>query len=147
MAFCMHCGATMAEGAQFCAACGKAQTGQPAPGGAPAATTGLTSNVAGALAYLFGFITGILFLVLDPYKNDKFVRFHAFQSILTFVVIFALEIVLGILSGPLVFILWILWPLFGLAIFVLWIFLMYKAYNNEKFKLPVIGDQAERMAG
>ena len=150
MAFCIHCGATIAEGAQFCAACGKsqaAQPGQPAPGAAPpAASTGMTSNVAGALAYLFGFITGILFLVLEPYNKDKFVRFHAFQSIFLSVAIIAVEIVLGILTGLLAFVFWFLWPLLGLAIFVLWLFMMYKAYSNEKFKLPIIGDQAERMA-
>ena len=48
---------------------------------AAAAGSGLTPNVAGALAYLLGFITGVLFLVIDPFKNDRFVRFHAFQSI------------------------------------------------------------------
>lgn len=146
MAFCIHCGATLAEGAQFCAACGKSQAAQPTPGAPPTAATGMAPNVAGALAYLLGFITGILFLVLEPYKDDKFVRFHAFQSIFVCVAIFIAEVVLTILTGFMAFIFWILWPLFSLAVFVLWLFLMYKAYSNEKFKLPVIGDQAERMA-
>ena len=145
MAFCVHCGATITEGAQFCAACGKTQAAQPTPAGPPAAT-GLTANVAGALCYLGFVITGILFLVLEPYKNDKFVRFHAFQSIFLTVVIAAVDVVLEFVSGPLVFIYWLLWRMFHLAVFVLWLFLTYKAYNNEKFKLPVLGDQAERMA-
>lgn len=148
MAFCKHCGANMAENAQFCPACGKPQAQSPAPaGGAPAATTGLTSNVVGALCYVLGIFTGVLFLVLEPYKNDKFVRFHAFQSILMTIVLVVVEIVLGFLTSMLAFIFWIFWPLFSLAVFLLWVFLMYKAYSNEKFKLPIIGDQAERMAG
>src|SRR5271165_4059299 len=86
MAFCANCGATVAAGSGFCGSCGKATgTGPasvPAHGGSAAASAGLTPNVAAALAYLLGFITGIIFLVLDPYKNDRFVRFHAMQSIL-----------------------------------------------------------------
>src|SRR6267154_4263414 len=107
MAFCPNCG-TQAEG-KFCPKCGTAigvAPGAPPPGNAapppyqtpppyqaappyqaqqpyqPAAgASGMTDNVAGALCYLIGFITGILFLVLDPYNKSKFVRFHAFQAI------------------------------------------------------------------
>ena len=90
MAFCTKCGAQLGEGMSFCAACGSPAgsaaggPAAPAPGGAAAPATGSTamsSNVAGLLTYILGFITGIIFLVIEPYKNDKFVRFHAFQSI------------------------------------------------------------------
>ena len=90
MAACAKCGTALAEGATFCGSCGTAVTaagaapasGGAAPTGAPAAASsgGLTSNVAGALAYLT-IIPAIIFLVADPYKQDRFVRFHAFQCL------------------------------------------------------------------
>ena len=118
----------------------------------PAANTGMSNNVAGLLCYVFGWITGLIFLLIDPYKNEKFVRFHAFQSIFfnlgLIVVYFAFAILglilavmhLGLLMFPLYMVL-------GLGIFATWIFLMYKAYNNETFKLPLIGDFAAKQAG
>jgi len=98
MAFCAKCGAQLAEGVTFCGSCG-APVGA-APGAAPpaAASSGMASNVAGLLTYILGFITGIIFLVIDPYKNDKFVRFHAFQSIFFNVAIVVFWIVFTILS-------------------------------------------------
>ena len=89
MAACSKCGSVIAENAVFCSVCGSpvSSAGRPAvpppppPPLAGAASTGMTSNIAGALCYLLTFITGILFLVLEPYKRDRFVRFHAFQSI------------------------------------------------------------------
>jgi len=108
----------------------------------PQASSGLTSNVAAALGYIFP--VGIFFLVLDPFKNDKFVRFHAFQAIFYWIVCF----VIG--WGLVIALPWTLWPLFWLvrlAMFVGWLILVIKAYQNEKFKLPVIGDIAEKQAG
>jgi uncharacterized membrane protein len=103
----------------------------------------MTSNVAGMLSYILGFITGIIFLVIEPYKRDPFVRFHAFQSIFywvaCFIIGFALVLILPFSMYPLVL-------LVRLAMFVGWIFLMYKAYSNEKYKLPLIGDLAEKQA-
>ena len=88
MAFCAKCGAQLAAGSGFCGACGAAVAGQSvAPGAGVAATPApqagaasapMTNNVAGALCYLFWFITGIVFLVIEPYKQNRFVRFHAF---------------------------------------------------------------------
>ena len=96
MAFCAKCGAQMADGTTFCGACGAPAGGAPvgaAPTGAPsAASTGLTSNMAGALAY-FTFIPAIVFLVVDPYKNDRFIRFHSFQSIFYSVLFIGFSIV------------------------------------------------------
>lgn len=127
---------------------------QPNPqyGVAPQAG-GLTDNVAGALCYLGWVVTGVIFLVVAPYNQSKFIRFHAFQSIGAFAVLFIFQFAFGILIRllahmipflsllllPVGLLLWLLWPLS-------WIFLMYKAYNNEKFKLPVIGELAENQA-
>ena len=107
----------------------------------------MTDNVAGALCYLLGLITGILFLALAPYNQSKFVRFHAFQSIFFNVFWIALWIVEMILSAILHTILpfgaGLLFALLGLVIWLggllIWIFLLYKAYSNEKYMLPVIG--------
>ena len=102
-------------------------------------STGLEPNMAGALTYLLGFITGIVFLVLE--KQSKFVRFHAMQSIITFGGLFVLQIVLQIV--PILGALVSFFILFPLGV-VLWVFLMYKAFSGEKFKLPYIGDMAEK---
>ena len=122
------------------------QTQTPAPEQpvAPASSagekggTGLQSNIAGALAYFLGPVTGILFLLIE--KDNKFVRFHAMQSTLTFGGIFVLNIVLGFI--PILG--WIAGSLVSLVSLVLWIFLMYKAFNNEEYELPVIGDLARK---
>ncbi len=100
--------------------------------------TGLQSNIAGALAYFLGPITGILFLLIE--KENKFVRFHAMQSTLTFGGIFVLSIVLGFI--PILG--WIAGSLIWFVSLILWIFLMYKAFNNEEYELPVIGDMARK---
>jgi len=102
-----------------------------------------------------GFITGIIFLVIEPYKNDKFVRFHAFQSIFFNVAIIVFWIaytisatILGYVSlGILAVVMGLVGVLISLAILAYWIFLMYKAYNNELYKVPFIGDLAAKQAG
>jgi len=104
----------------------------------------LEENVAGALCYVLGWITGIIFYIME--KDNKFVRFHAMQSIIVF---FPLSIILGIVQGILLFVPFIGWAistLIGLFMFVLWLVLMLKAYQGEKFKLPVVGDIAEKHA-
>jgi uncharacterized membrane protein len=100
-------------------------------------STGLEQNVAGALTYLLGFITGIVFLIVE--KDNKFVRFHAMQSTITFGALFALYIVLTISVVGLVLVL----PLTLLQL-VLWILLMVKAFGGQMFKLPWVGDIAEK---
>jgi len=157
MAFCARCGAQLAEGTSFCASCGtpvgSAAGGPPAP--PAAAGTAMASNVAGLLTYILGFITGIIFLVIEPYKNDKFVRFHAFQSIFFNVAVIVFWIaytivasVLGVVSlGILAMLMGLVGLLISLAILAYWIFVMYKAYNNELYKIPFIGDLAAKQAG
>ncbi len=100
--------------------------------------TGLQSNIAGALSYFLGPVTGILFLLIE--KENKFVRFHAMQSTLTFGGIFVLNIVLGFI--PILG--WIAGSLVSLVCLILWVFLMYKAFNNEEYELPVVGDLARK---
>ena len=154
MAFCAKCGAALAEGAGFCASCG-ASVGAATPvQAAPAAGTAMASNVAGCLAYVLTILTGILFLVIEPYSKDKFVRFHAFQAIFFGVAAVVVSIAMMILSfiiGQLPLIGWLisllLWIVVVFGLFGLWIFLMYKAYNNERYMLPVIGKFAEQQAG
>jgi len=100
-------------------------------------STGIQANVAALLSYLVGFISGIVFLVIE--KENKFVRFHAMQSTIVSGSLFVLQIVLS--SIPFLV---MLSPLVGLAGLALWIILMIKAYQGEMFKLPVIGDIAEK---
>ena len=122
------------------------------PTAAPAAPSaaGLTENVACALCYAVGFVTGILFLVLAPYNQNRNIRFHAFQSIFYSVAAFALGIVFGfigiITGGWTLFLLPVFW-LIRLGMFVLWLVLIIKAYQNQKLVLPIIGPMAEQQAG
>jgi len=166
MASCPKCGSVVNEGAAFCSVCGSpvSSASRPAAPNIPPPPTpvlpgatagaGMSSNVAGALCYLVGLITGIVFLVLEPYKKDPFVRFHAFQSIFYSIVWFVFQmlwsniVLAGILS------LGFLWGVFSLvgmlihlAFFLFWLFLMYKAYNKEKFMIPVLGEFASKQAG
>jgi len=162
MAFCAKCGAQLNAGSGFCGACGAAVAGQSvttSTGAAPAqpttASTGMTNNVAGALCYLVGFITGIVFLVLEPYNKNRFVRFHAFQSIIFSVVCIVFSMIWSWIFVSLLFTpglgMWglmsLIFLIIRLAMFAAWVFLMYKAYNNEEFKLPIIGDIAAKQAG
>jgi uncharacterized membrane protein len=131
---------------------GSAAGGQAAPA---AAGTVMPSNVAGLLAYILWFITGIIFLVIEPYKNDKFVRFHAFQSIFFSAAVTAFWIAYSILASIMSFVtlgilamaMGLVGHLIWLAILAYWILLMYKAYKNELYKIPFIGDLTAKQAG
>ena len=160
---CTRCGTQMIDNSGFCQNCGQASStqgagmvGQPATGAAvmssaqTSTATALQPNIAGLLCYILGFVTGIFFLVAEPYRRDAFVRFHAYQSIFLSVGGIVLRFALGMLLS---FTPWTLWSLIStmsslvsLALFLLFLLLMYKAYGNERFKLPVIGDLAERQA-
>jgi len=100
----------------------------------------MEANVAGLLCYLLGAITGILFLVLE--RQSSFVRFHAVQSTVIFGSILVIQVFAGFipLIGNLV--IFVLGPLS----FILWILLMVKAYQGERFQLPIVGDIAEQHA-
>ena len=111
---------------------------------------GLTDNVASALCYSLGLITGILFLVLAPYNQNPKIRFHAFQSIFYSVFAIALGFVFGFISilfgGWTLMLLPIFW-LIRIALFVLWLVLLIKAYQDQKVVLPIIGPLAQQQAG
>ena len=100
-------------------------------------STGLDENVAGLLCYVLGWVSGLVFFLLET--ENKFVRFHAIQSILVFGAI----MVAGIVLGWIPVIGWVI----GLLGFVLWIILIIRAYQGVKFKLPWSGNLAEKWAG
>jgi len=103
---------------------------------------GIDANLASVLTYICGFISGIAFLILE--KENKLVRFHAMQSTMVFTLIAVFSVVLSLIPilGALITI-FLLWP----ATVVIWLVLMVKAYQSEKFKLPVIGEIAEQQVG
>jgi uncharacterized membrane protein len=114
----------------------------------------MTDNLAGALCYLFGFITGILFLVLAPYNQDRNIRFHAFQSIFLNVAWIVIWIVIAIVTIAFrvipflgFFISAVLHFAIGIGGLVIWLYMMFKTYNGEKIVLPVVGPLAEKQAG
>jgi uncharacterized membrane protein len=152
MAFCSSCGAQIADGTTLCAACAGRAAAAPAAAPAAAATGGMADNVAGMLAYIT-FIPAIIFLVMEPYNKKKFVRFHSFQCIFFTVAWIVLCIAMMILSAVLAFIpilghilMLLLWLALYAGGFVLWIVLLLKANQGQMWKLPVIGDMAEKQA-
>ena len=156
MAFCNMCGAQIADGTTTCAACaggvavsaGSVQPAQPAAGG-------LQDNIAGLLCYSpVGLIADIIFLVAEPYNRNRFIRFHAFQSLFTALAVFALAIAIMILGMVLAIIpvlgwiiLLLLWVAFAFGNLALWIMMMIKAYQMQMTKLPFVGDLAAKQAG
>jgi uncharacterized membrane protein len=168
MSYCKACGKELPEGNMFCPSCG-ASVSAPAAATPVAATAGggsvavvdastgqpMATNVAGALTYLAGFITGIIFMATEPYKSNSFIRFHAFQSIffnvawiafwMVWMVISAILTpltagIFGIIALPVMLIL-------ALIGFGTWLFLMYQAYQQKLFRLPFIGKYAAQQAG
>ncbi len=99
---------------------------------------GLDENITGLLCYALGFITGILFLALE--KENKFIRFHAMQSLATFLPLFIIVTAIGWV--PIIG--WIISILITPLGLILWLLLMYKAFKGERFKLPIVGDFAEK---
>jgi len=99
-------------------------------------STGLEENVAGFFCYLLGFITGIIFLVVE--KKSSFVKFHAMQSTITFLSLFVISFILGFIPiiGLLVYPIWIL-------SLILWLLLMIKALQGKRYSLPIVGEMAE----
>jgi len=155
MPHCTQCGAPLAEDARFCPSCGRGQpaAGTPVAPAAPAAQSGLSENAAALLSYVLGWLTGLIFLLID---KRPFVRFHAAQSLVTFGGLHIIRIVLGVVFGAgwWYYGSWthlgigaLLIGLVGLLSLVLWVVCMVKAYQGVRFKLPIAGDIAEGMAG
>lgn len=144
---CPQCGAQIPDAAAFCPGCGRRMIVAPAAVGA---TGWLKENVAGALAYVT-FIPAIIFLRVKPFNRNQFVRFHSFQSIFL-----TLAVVVGAIALRFLFLLLALIPRLGyllgwltvllaaLAAVILWLVVMVKALQGERFKLPMLGDFAER---
>ena len=103
-------------------------------------STGLEENVAGFLCYLLGFITGIFFLVVE--KRSNFVRFHAMQCTITFLGLFVISAILGVI--PILHLL--VYPIWILSL-ILWLILMVKALRGERYLLPIVGKMAEEKTG
>jgi uncharacterized membrane protein len=123
-----------------------------APTPAAPASSGISNNVVGLLCYLFGWLGGLIFLLIEPYKNDKTIRFHAFQSIFfavaligVYIALFILGIILGLIHLGILLI--PIWLVLGIGVFAAWVILMVKAYSNQIFKLPIIGELAAKQAG
>jgi uncharacterized membrane protein len=156
MPHCTKCGAAVAENAGFCPSCGAPQSAagagaSPAPASA-STNTGLQENVAGLLCYVLGWITGLIFFLID---KRPFVQFHAKQSIVVFGALNILHFVVGMIFG--VSLLTGGWGAASLGLllsrcvslvtFILWILLMIKAYQGQKFRVPGAADVAESIFG
>ncbi|MGA9567783.1 MAG: zinc-ribbon domain-containing protein [Candidatus Korobacteraceae bacterium] len=170
MAHCTKCGAEVPDAAQFCQKCGQPQIAGPASPGirfpAPPyqpATSGLSENAAATLSYVLGWLTGIIFFLID---NRPYVRFHAAQSIVTFGGLHIIRAMVGVMFGlGWAFHGWGPWGGYGVGhfagfgigltlliaigfvTFVLWIVCMVKAFQGERFMVPIAGDIAANLAG
>ncbi len=152
MPFCKACGQEVGT-ATFCPKCGASQGAAATPVAAPATpaaptTSGIEENVAGLLCYVLGWVTGIIFLLID---KRPFVKFHAAQAIVVFGGLTVLRIGLAMMSGMTGGLIGygafgILSLILGLLTFVLWIFLMVKAYQHVLFKVPIAAPIAEGIA-
>jgi uncharacterized membrane protein len=153
--YCNNCGQQIDDRAAFCPNCGARRVGAPEPGAAPAPQAGpggMAENVASGLSDLFGWVTGIVFFLID---SRPAVKFHAAQSIIVFGGLSVLRLFLGIFWGMGAFLgrRTMLWPGFGfgfgftslitLTMLVLWVLLLVKGFQGEHFKLPIAGDIAE----
>ncbi len=145
MAFCNMCGAQIADGSSVCAACAARV---PASGPAPAvAQQGMTDNVAGMLAYIT-IIPAIIFLVMEPYNRNRFIRFHSFQCLFFAAALIVLHVGLGIF-GVIPGVALLTFPLhmlINVGAFIVWIVLLIKANQGQMYKLPFIGDLAQQQA-
>jgi uncharacterized membrane protein len=155
MAYCSKCGGELQTGVAFCPKCGQAQTGGIVAQPSQSAQSGMDENVAGLLCYVLGWVTGIIFFLID---KRPYVRFHAAQSIVVFgglhIITIAVGIMFGFGAGFMMMGGWAgfglgmaLYSLINLAAFILWILLMVKAYQGEKFQVPVAAGIAQSIAG
>jgi uncharacterized membrane protein len=158
MAHCTKCGAAIADNAAFCGSCGSAQSASSSavpvasPAVAAPAQSQMSENLAGLLCYLVGWITGLIFYFID---KRPYVRFHAAQSIVLFGGLHIINIALGVMFGVSMMMGGLgglsagvlLYWLIGLVSFILWILLMIKAYQGERFRVPGAADIAEKLFG
>jgi uncharacterized membrane protein len=151
MPHCTKCGAAVADNAAFCPNCGAPQSGaasvapSPVAGSTAPGTSGMAENVAGLLCYALGWVTGLIFYFID---KRPFVRFHAAQSIVVFGGLTIIRVGLGMvfLTGGVSLGFGLLWLVSILGL-VLWILLMIKAYQGERYRLPIAADLADQIFG
>ena len=151
MPHCTKCGAAVAGNVGFCPNCGAAQAGASGAT-APATQTGMQENIASLLTYVLGWITGLIFLIID---KRSFVQFHAKQSIVVFGGLSIFRILLGVFLGVSfiggaaggVSVAVALFDLVYLVGVILWIVCMIKAYQGERFRIPVAADIADKLFG
>ncbi|HVI07857.1 MAG TPA: zinc-ribbon domain-containing protein [Candidatus Binatia bacterium] len=146
--FCPQCAASMPDNASFCPGCGRAMRGERADGKVGA----LPVNLAGALAY-FTLIPAVIFLLVEPYKHNRFVRFHSFQCLGLWLASAMIGAVVRIASFVLGFVpiighllVWLIGMVVSLAFVIAWVVLVVKALQGEMFQLPVIGEFADKQA-
>src|SRR5882672_5526743 len=145
MPFCSSCGNTVTSSDQYCAKCGSRQPGATAHAIDPLA--GITPRTASILCYIpgIGWIASVIVLAADKFRNDRTVRFHAFQGLYLFVAWLIVE--------------WVLTPIFReiphmfrfdkmlhALILIVWVFMIVKTSHEETYSLPIIGELAERSA-
>jgi uncharacterized membrane protein len=131
----------------------------PPPGQIEKSSTGLDANLAALLSYVFGWVSGLVFFLIE--KESRLVRFHAMQSILLNIVIAVVSILLWIVSFVFIFIgmqlpdimgslMWLVatlvWLVFCVGLLIAWVMCLIRAYQNQYFKLPLIGNMAEKFA-
>ncbi|HTA48363.1 MAG TPA: hypothetical protein VK930_02830 [Verrucomicrobiae bacterium] len=143
---CLHCAAEMPDAAAYCPGCGRAM--QPVER-AQGMVGILPETLAGALAYFF--LPAIAFLLIEPYKKNRFVRFHSFQCLGFFLVGVVVVATLRVLGFFLFFVpvighalVWLVSMVVALAFFMVWVVLIVKALQGEMFKLPLVGEFAEQ---
>ena len=152
MPHCTKCGAAIADNAAFCPSCGATQGAAASSSPAASTQSGLAENVAGLLCYVLGWITGLIFYLTD---KRPFVRFHAAQSIVVFGALTIIRIIVGMLfvTGGLTGIttglslgIMLFW-LISLVGLILWVLLMVKAYQGERYRVPIAADLADKIFG
>lgn len=110
----------------------------------------MEENLAAALCYLIPIVTGVLFLFVQPINRNKTVRFHAFQAIFFWLGVLVADVIIDIVFGGILggdgsyAVLRLIWTLFRLAVLALWLVLMYRAYNRERWVLPIVGEMAQK---
>ncbi len=121
----------------------------PTPSPTPATQSGLSENAAGGLAYIT-IIPAIIFLIVEPYNRSSYIRFHSWQCIFMAIAWIVVDVAIAIFGRVMSFmglLAFALYPLVALAMLILWIMVLIKAFNGERFKLPIIGDLAAKQAG
>jgi uncharacterized membrane protein len=146
---CPDCAAQMPDTAAYCPGCGRAMRSLER---ARVTVGALPENLAGALAYCT-IIPAIVFLLVEPYSKNRFVRFHSFQCLAVSLVTLIVGALLRVVGFMLFFVpgvghllIWLLSMVVTLAFFAVWVVLVVKALQGEMFKLPVLGDFAEQQA-